>query len=80
MELADIKKVEDLKSTSDVNEYISLGWRLLLTYTTAYDVYPPMAYHQTAHYVVGWPGDNPVYPEQPGLAELLGYTYEDESH
>lgn len=67
MEYSDIRKVEVLTNPSIVNEYLSLGWRLLNIHTTAYDTQPPGSNHQTVHYALGWPMSfehlDPVYPK-----------------
>lgn len=54
MELKNIKKVEDLTITSDINRRLEQGWLLMGTYTNNYDhhAYPG---ETTFHYVVGLP-------------------------
>ena len=64
MELADIHKVVEITSADEVNRYLDLGWKLLHTYTTAYDSEPPGVYYQTLIYSLGWPGPDPQYPEK----------------
>ena len=67
MGYSDIRKVEVLTNPSLVNEYLSLGWRLLNIYTTAYDTQPPGSNYQTANYVLGWPFRfERMEPEYPG--------------
>ena len=67
MGYSDIRKIEVLTNPSVVNKYLSLGWRLLNIYTTAYDTQPPGSNHQTANYVLGWPVSfehmEPEYPK-----------------
>lgn len=64
MDLSDITRVHETSRQSEVNEFLSLGWRILSVYTTAYDVIPPGCNHQTVHYVLGWPGNDPVFPKR----------------
>lgn len=63
MELSEITKVVDLTSNKDANEYLALGWKTIGFYTTAYADFPGST--QTPHYVLGWAGDDPQYPEKP---------------
>lgn len=63
MELSEVTKVIDLTSDKDVNEYLGLGWKIISVYATAYADYPGSS--QTQHYVIGWAGANPKYPENP---------------
>lgn len=62
MELSDVSKVIDLTSNDEVNEYLSLGWKIISVYATAYAPYPGSS--QTQHYVMGWIGADPVYPAE----------------
>ena len=62
MNLMDVTQVTELASTTDVNKYLALGWKLVNIYTTAYDTTPPGCHHQTSHYVLVWHGENPQYP------------------
>lgn len=54
MDLTNIKKVEDLTLSGDVNQRLEHGWILLDTYTNNYD---PQTYPSanTLHYVIGLP-------------------------
>lgn len=63
MELSQISEVIELTSPDEVNQYLGLGWKLLHTYTEAYDTEPPRVYAQTLIYSLGWPGSNPQHPE-----------------
>lgn len=62
MDYSKIKVVEELENKFLVNEYLSLGWVMVNSYVTAYDSHPPGCYFQTHHYVLGWIGENPQYP------------------
>lgn len=63
MELSEITKVADLSSADELNRYLAIGWKLINTYTSAYDTQYPGCNHQTIHYVIGWSGSDPEYPE-----------------
>ena len=62
MELSEVSKVIDITSQKDVNEYLDLGWKLISVYATAYADYPGSS--QTQHFVMGWVGADPKYPEK----------------
>ena len=62
MKLSQVTKVEELKYSENVNQYLSLGWKLLDIYKTAADTFPPSSNHQTIHYVLGWLDGEPQYP------------------
>jgi len=64
MNYSEVTKVVELQSQNEVNKYLDLGWKLLEIYKTTYDTCGPGANHQTAHFVLGWTGGEPKYPEQ----------------
>lgn len=63
MEISDVVKIEEVTDRYTANKYIELGWKLLHIYTTGYDSKPPMVYHQTPHFILGWTNGEPVYPK-----------------
>ena len=62
MELTDVTRVETLTSSAEVNKYLDLGWKLINTYTTAYDTIGPGCNHLTIHFVIAWVGPDPQFP------------------
>lgn len=74
LELNEITRVEDLTSSEDVNAYLELGWKILNTYTTAYDTIGAGASNLTMHFVMAWTGADPKYPprtEHPSIGLVL---------
>lgn len=73
MEFIDVAKVVEVEQTDRADQYIGLGWKLLRLYTTAYDTEGPRVYHQTPHFILGWPteGGEPKFPEIPWELESV---------
>ena len=60
MELSEVSKVTELTDENEVNEYLSLGWKIVTIYKTSYNGLPGST--QTPHFVMGWVGADPKYP------------------
>ncbi|MBN2017255.1 MAG: hypothetical protein JW794_03875, partial [Candidatus Cloacimonetes bacterium] len=60
MNIEDTKHVEEIKyNTELVNEFLGLGWTLLLTYSEK-----DIEYSRGPYFILGWQKEeNPIFPE-----------------
>ena len=68
MELYEVSKVAVLDCQNEVNEYLALGWKIITVYKTSYTGLPDST--QTPHFIMGWVGVDPKYPEKPEETSL----------
>ncbi len=61
MAIEDTRITEDIRSANEVNEFLKLGWVLIMTYVD--DVGEPGVPNGRPHFVVAWQKDSdPEYP------------------
>jgi len=81
--LASVRRLEDTRQlievidTSEVNAYLSLGWKLIDKFVTSTD--DDDRRHETPHYVLAWQSDDPAqWPPGKAPAEKIGVTTPDD--
>lgn len=55
-----ITRVEEMTQKDKVNQYLDLGWKILIVVQRRDDVL----------YSLGWEGENPQYPKLPDLSHI----------
>lgn len=69
MSLEDTKVTRDIRSTSELNDFLEKGWVLIMTYVD--DVGEIGAPSGRPHFVVSWQGQGtPEYPDSYGAGEV----------
>lgn len=64
MELEKIRRVEELTSVSELNQYLELGWVTVLSFVVAHNTEEPGRVSLSPRYHVAWTQDGqPQYPQ-----------------